>query len=60
MHWAKNCPHKKSQQVNYIDDKDGRDSDDSEEVNIVLITKEVSEHYIFIAEAATCRWILVY
>ena len=55
MHWAKNCPHKKSQQVNYIDDEDGRDSDDSEEVNIVLITKEVREHDIFIAEAAACR-----
>ena len=54
MHWAKNCPHKKSQQVNYIDDEDGRDSDDSE-VNIVLITKEVREHDIFIAEAAACR-----
>ena len=52
MHWAKNCPHKKSQQVNYIDDEDGRDSDNSEEVSIVLITEEVSEHNIFIAEAA--------
>ena len=41
---------KKSQQVNYIDDEDGRDSDYSEEVNI---TEEVSEHDIFIAEAAT-------
>ena len=50
MHRAKNCPHKKSQQVNYIDDEDRRDSDDSEEVNI---TEEVSEHDIFIAEAAT-------
>ena len=53
MHWAKNCLHKKSQQVNYFEDEDGGDSDDSEEVNIVLITKEVSEHDIFIAEAAT-------
>ena len=53
MYWAKNCPHKKSQQVNYIDDEDGRDSDDSEEVNTVLITEEVSKHDIFIAEAAT-------
>ena len=50
MHRAKNCPHKKSQQVNYIDDEDRRDSDDSEEVNIA---EEVSEHDIFIAEAAT-------
>ena len=53
MQWAKNCPHKNSQQLNYIDNEDGRDSDDSEEVNIVLITEEVSEHDIFIAEAAT-------
>ena len=41
MHWAKNCPHKKSQQVNYIDDEDRRGSDDSEEVNIVLITEYI-------------------
>ena len=52
MHRAKNCLPKKSQQVNYIDDEDGRDSDDSEEVNIVFITEEVSQHDIFIAEAA--------
>ena len=29
------------------------DSDDSEEVNVVLITEEVSKHDIFIVEAAT-------
>ena len=44
---------KKSQQVNYIEDEDGGDSDDSEEVNVVLITEEVSKHDIFIVEAAT-------
>ena len=53
MHWAKNYPHQKSQQVNYIEDEDGGDSDDSKEVNIVLITEEVSELDIFIGEAAT-------
>ena len=53
MHEAKKCPPTKCQQVNYVEDQDHKNSDGSEEENIVFMREEVSEHKFCITEIAT-------
>ena len=47
MPWVKNCPHRNGQDINIVEE----DDNNSEKVNIVLVTKKVSDCEIFIVEA---------
>lgn len=52
MPWVKNCPHRNGQDINIVEEYiDEEDDDNSEKVNIVLVTKKVSDREIFIVEA---------
>ena len=44
MHWAKNCPHKKLQNINMTETNS--DEDNYENANIVLMTEQASENEI--------------
>ena len=53
MPWVKNCPHRNGQDINIVEEYiDEEDEDNSEKVYIVLMTEKVSDHEIFIVEAA--------
>ena len=49
MHWAKNCPHKKLQNINMTETNSAEDN--YENANIVLMTEQPSENEIFMLEA---------
>ena len=55
MHWADKCPHKSNyQSVNISQEvsSDTENESESEEINIVLMTKEIDKNETFIAEAS--------
>ena len=55
MHWADKCSHKSNYQPVNISEEvswDTENESESEEISIVLITEEIDENEIFIAEAS--------
>ena len=48
IHWAKNCPHRKQQNVNTVGEPTCKEEENSEKVNIVLMTEKISDHEILL------------
>ena len=48
LHWANKCPHKYEQNVSVVEDQES----DTEEVNIILMTENISNEETLVLEAS--------